>query len=121
MSNPNRQKGYSFEKEATDYFRDNGFKQAARTRSGSDKDRGDISGVGSWVIQCKNRKNVALPAWWRETEEQAKNHYTRNYCLLIKRWRKPISDAYAVVPFRLFVKLLRENRELKRELRRMKV
>lgn len=120
MSNPGRRKGYSFEKEAVDYLRENGFKQAARTRSGSDKDRGDISGVGTWVIQCKNRKTISLPAWWRETEEQAENHSSRNYCLLIKQQRKRISDAYAVVPFRLLVKLLRENRELKRELRRMK-
>jgi len=33
----------------------------------------DLEGVPGWAIECKNHATITIPAWWRQTVDQAHN------------------------------------------------
>jgi hypothetical protein len=68
-----RAKGTGAETAVVNYLRDNGWPHAERRALGGAKDRGDIAGVVSTVIEVKNCARMELAQWVDEAEVEAGN------------------------------------------------
>ncbi len=69
MSRKSRDKGAAWERAVANWLKTHGFPNAARRGVGySDY---DIIGVPGVAIECKNAETLSVPAWWRQTLEQA--------------------------------------------------
>lgn len=77
--NPSKQKGTAFETLIQRYLNEQWDENIERLTLSGSKDRGDIGnfriGSGHLVAwELKNRTQIALPAWIREAQEEAKNY-----------------------------------------------
>jgi Holliday junction resolvase len=105
-----RRKGSQFERSVVGYLRDNGFPQAARTLAGASDDRGDISGVGNCVLECKCAARIDLAGWLAEARLEAENAGLPRFAVVAKRRGvADVAESYAVVPLWLLAELLREE------------
>lgn len=103
-----RQKGTAFETLIVDYLRDHGFPYAERRALHGTNDKGDITGTGPLVWECKNHKTLALSEWMRETEIERDNATADVGVLVVKRrGYGQAADQYAVLPLAVLVALLK--------------
>jgi hypothetical protein len=87
MTSPQARKGRRAELVVAEYLRTAGFPHAEPTRrSGWTTDRGDIDGLGpELVIEVKDCKQWAIPAWLRELQDEIANADASNGVLIVKR------------------------------------
>lgn len=113
MTNPQKRKGSSFERDIVGYFNDQGF-TVERTRAGWTDDRGDIHGLshrvlGNFTIECKNQKALDLAGWLKELErERAANGGGLGAVVHKKRGYSEGEEQYATLPLWMLVQLLKE-------------
>jgi hypothetical protein len=103
-------KGSRFEVAVVNWLRDNGYPQAARTLAGASEDRGDISGVGHCVLECKCAARIDLAGWLAEARLEAENAGLPRFAVIAKRRGiADVAESYAVLPLWLLAELLREG------------
>ena len=104
--NRSKQKGTAFESEVVTYLQEHGHPTAERRALTGSQDRGDISGVPNWTLECKNRKALDFAGAVDEAAIEAINAKTPFFAAIVKRPRKNIRDAYAVMPYFQLVALI---------------
>lgn len=76
MSSYNKVKGSKFETDVMKYLRKLGHFAERLAKAGS-SDEGDIVCMiagETYILECKNRKKLNLPAFWDEAQVEAKNY-----------------------------------------------
>lgn len=68
-----KRKGTSAETALVGYLRNHGFPNAERRALSGINDKGDISGTGDLVWECKNQKSYKLSEWMREAQVESAN------------------------------------------------
>lgn len=104
-----RQKGTLHETNVVAFLRDNGFPYAERRALNGQFDKGDITGCGPLVFECKNHKELAFAEWLRETEVERVNANADFGIVVAKRrgvW--DAGESYAVVTLDAMVRLLKQ-------------
>jgi hypothetical protein len=104
-----RQKGTLHETNVVSFLRDNGFPYAERRALHGALDKGDVTGTGPLVWECKNHKELALSEWLRETEVERVNA-NADFGIVVAK-RRGVWDAgqsYAVVTLDAMVRLLKQ-------------
>ena len=106
-------KGTSWEVRVRDFLRLHGHPNAERLPSEGAKDRGDISGVPGWVVECKNHRAVDLAGWCDEAEKEAMAAHVYRWAVVFPRKAHQTRKAYAVIPLWLLADLMTrpENKE----------
>ena len=61
-------------------------------------DKGDIAGVPGWVIECKDHGAITLSEYMDQAEKAAARAGVNRFVAVVKRRRKGIEKAYAVLP-----------------------
>ena len=107
MSNPSKRKGSQFESDVVAYLAEHGFPLAERRVTRGAKDAGDIAGVPGWCLELKATKQLNLASAIDEARLEAKNARAEHFAAIVKRPRKPISEAYVVVPLAEFLEVMR--------------
>lgn len=109
MANPQKAKGSSAERAVVDYLRGHGFPHAERRLAGFSKDRGDIAGVPSVVVEVKSCARTDLAGWVAEAEVERANDNARFGVVWHKRrGRGSAADWYVTMTGEQFVALLRQ-------------
>jgi hypothetical protein len=109
-----RAKGFTFERAVADVFRAGGFEHAERRPPEGVRDRGDISGVPQFVIECKAAQRLELAQWLAEAEIEREHAGTRYAAVVVKRRQAAIERGYFLMELRDAVRLLHELEEAKR-------
>lgn len=76
MSTYNKVKGSKFETDVMKYIRSLGHFAERLAKAGA-SDEGDIVTLiagDTYILECKNRKKLDLPAFWDEAQVEAKNY-----------------------------------------------
>jgi hypothetical protein len=105
-----RAKGTAFETSVVQYLRDTGqFPYAERRVLHGTYDKGDITGTGAIVWECKNHKQLRLSEWLVETETERVNANADIGILVVKRkgYGNP-AEQYAVLRLEHIVALLKQ-------------
>lgn len=104
-----RGKGTSFETLIVRYLQTKGWVHAERRALHGNLDKGDITGTGPLVWECKNHKALDLSGWLKETEQERVNAKADHGILVVKRrsYGEP-GDQYAVMRLEDLTKLLKE-------------
>lgn len=105
MANPNKSKGTRWESAVRDYLNEQwgdgnvAGLRAYRPAQEGFRDTGDIHGVSPFVIQAKDWKDVtaALRVGLDGAVQQAANAGEEYGVNVVKRARKPVGEAYAVM------------------------
>ena len=105
--NRSKRIGTDHEVKTVEYLKNNGFPLAERRAQEGQNDRGDVAGT-PYIWECKNLKSIDLATGMTELEKEVVNAGVRFGFLIVKRRRKSIGDAYAVMSFRQLVELLKE-------------
>lgn len=124
MSNPRKAKGTKWETETRDYA---GKVLGDRTKvyrpaQEGFADTGDLHGLSPFVAQTKNWKNwqAAIREGLDGVVKQAR-HAGESYGVnVVKRARKPVSDAYAVMRYADWLAFYRDYLDLQREVERLR-
>jgi hypothetical protein len=108
MSTPQKRKGTAFESAVRDYLNDAWHIPAYRPAQTGYRDVGDLHGVSPFILQCKNYANLAdaLRDGVDGALVQRSNAGEKYGAAVIKRPRKPVADAYVVMPLSEFGQLL---------------
>jgi hypothetical protein len=105
----NKQKGTTFETQVVEALKANGFPHAERRALHGTADKGDITGTGPLVWECKNHKEIKLSEWLTETEQERFNALADHGILVVKRRGKGDAlKSYAVMELGQLITLLRE-------------
>jgi Holliday junction resolvase len=109
MSNPQKAKGSSAERDVVNWLKINGFPYAERRIAGAHLDKGDIAGVNGVVIEVKNHKRIDLSAWVKELEVEIKNDKAWTGAVIHKRERKgDVGEWYVTMPAKIWIELIRK-------------
>jgi Holliday junction resolvase len=76
VSSYNKQKGSKFETDVMKHLRKLGHFAERLAKAGAN-DEGDIVTIiagQTYILECKNRKSLNLPAFWDEAQVEAKNY-----------------------------------------------
>jgi Holliday junction resolvase len=76
LSSYNKAKGSKWEVDIMKYLRSLGHFAERLAKAGSN-DEGDIVTIiagQTYILECKNRKKIDLPAFWDEAQVEAKNY-----------------------------------------------
>jgi Holliday junction resolvase len=105
MSSYNKVKGSKFETDVMKYLRKLGHFAERLAKAGS-SDEGDIVTVvagQTYILECKNRKKIDLPAFWDEARAEARNYAKARGIsvnplafVIVKRKNKGIEDAWVI-------------------------
>lgn len=119
MSHPSKVKGTRWESAVRDWFNSLGFDVVRPALHGS-VDKGDLFGVPGWTIQCKDTARLDLAGAVDDAIEQARNARTAFAVAIVKRRRRGVGDAYAVMTLAQWATLLSSPavREFMREVAR---
>ena len=104
-----RQKGTSFETAIVGWLKEHGFPYAERRALHGTFDKGDITGTGPLVWECKNHKTLAISEWLVETEDERQNA-AADYGILVAKRRGHADPAqqYAILPLHQLAALLKQ-------------
>lgn len=109
MVNKPKIRGTRWESAIVAYLRENGWPHAERRTLTGGKDRGDIAGVVSVVIEAKDCKAITLASFLDEANTEAANDNADLGVAWIKRRGKASpADGYVVMDGATFVGLLEE-------------
>jgi hypothetical protein len=112
MTSSQARKGSQFERDTVAYFRANGHPHVERHYgAGRPDDVGDIDGIPSWTIECKNHNAMNLAGWCDEAEHERQNGRRRFAAVIFKRRGRPTSDAYVLLDLATFAALLANDDE----------
>lgn len=106
--NKSKRKGTAWESAIVEYLK-TWFPWVERRALSGSSDKGDIAGIPGVVIEAKDAQRHELAAWMDETEAERKNANASIGLLVIKRRRKKVEDAYAVMTLRQAVELIRDE------------
>ena len=105
MSSYNKVKGSKFETDVMKYLRKLGHFAERLAKAGSN-DEGDIVTIiagQTYILECKNRKSLNLPAFWDEAQVEAKNYAkargmvaTPPAFVIVKRRQHGIEKAWVI-------------------------
>ena len=105
MSSYNKAKGSKFETDVMKYLRKLGHFAERLAKAGAN-DEGDIVTIiagQTYILECKNRKTMNLPAFWDEAQVEAKNYAKARGLVveppafvIVKRRRGSIEDAWVI-------------------------
>ena len=99
--------GTSWEFAIVDYLREQGWPDVERRARTGARDRGDISGLPAFCVECKNASRLELAAWITEAKAEALNARQPYGIVWAKRKGRPApADAYVVMDGGTFVDLL---------------
>ena len=104
--NKSKRIGTDFEVKCVAFLKEHGFDAERRAQAGR-LDKGDIR-FDPYIAECKATQAIALAEGMNELESEIANAGVNFGFLLIKRRRKSIGDAYAVMSLRQLVALLKE-------------
>lgn len=109
MSTYNKVKGSKFETDVMKYIRSLGHFAERLAKAGS-SDEGDIVTViagSTYILECKNRKKIDLPAFWSEAKKEAENYAKARgqvvappAFVVVKRRNASIEDAWVIQPLK---------------------
>ncbi|NBT79096.1 MAG: hypothetical protein EBT04_11705 [Betaproteobacteria bacterium] len=105
-----RAKGTAAETAVVNYLKANGFPDADRSPLRGVLDKGDVTGIRNVVIEIKNHRTYAIPAWLRELEVEATNAQASKAFLVVKPngvGASRVGDWWAVLPLWRMAELLR--------------
>lgn len=103
--NSAKRKGTQFEVDVVQFLRTHNH-DARRNPPAGRNDIGDIGGL-RWTLELKATKRIDLAGGMNEAEKEAERNHTRRYALIVKRSRRPIGEAYVVMPLKVFVEIAR--------------
>ena len=105
MSSYNKAKGSKFETDIMKYLRKLGHFAERLAKAGA-SDEGDIVTIiagQTYILECKNRKKIDLPAFWDEAQVETKNYAKARGLsveppafVIVKRRNKGIEDAWVI-------------------------
>jgi hypothetical protein len=107
VSNPNGARGARYERAVADLFQAAGFMWADRKAKRGPRDRGDVTGIEDWTLECKDWEKINLAGFVDEATIEAANAGTPWFAAIIKRRRKNVRDSYVVMPLWLFIELVK--------------
>lgn len=104
-----RAKGTAFETLVVRWLREHGFPYAERRALHGTLDKGDITGCGPLVFECKAKKAHDFSGWLKETEIERHNANADYGILVVKRTGYGDgADQYAVMRLADMVDLLKK-------------
>ncbi len=105
----NRGRGTAFETLVVRFLQSKGWIHAERRALHGTLDKGDITGTGPLVWECKNHKTLDISGWLKETEQERQNAKADHGILVVKRrsYGEP-SDQYAIMRLDDLCNLLKE-------------
>lgn len=104
-----RSKGTNFETLVVRFLREVGFPYAERRALHGNLDKGDVTGCGPLVFECKAAKRHELSAWLQETEQERVNANADYGILVVKRQGVGVgAGQYAVMTLVDMAKLLKQ-------------
>lgn len=108
MANPSKQKGTRFERQVADYLNERLPFHVDRMPLHGVLDKGDISGVPGWALECKNVKEWSskLSKFVREAEAEAVNLGVPFGVAVVSARGKAVDDSYVVMSLRQFAAML---------------
>ena len=112
MSTYNKVKGSKFETDVMKYLRSPGHFAERLAKAGA-SDEGDIVTIiagQTYILECKNRKKVDLPQFWKEAEKEAQNYAKARGLpgsppafVIVKRRNASIEQAWVVQPLEKWI------------------
>ena len=109
MSTPSKRKGSAWELAIAKYLVEQGWKFAERRIAGATLDKGDIYGIIGCVIEAKNEKRINLSGYLKELEVEIRNANAATGVVMVKKkGTTDVGEAYAVMPIKEWVKLMKE-------------
>lgn len=107
--NPSKRRGTAWESAIVDYAQANGAPHAERRALNGAKDRGDVAGIPSVVIEAKDEAKHDLAGWANETERERINDGAAIGLTWIKRRGKASpGEGYVLMRGDIAWRLLRE-------------
>lgn len=109
MSNPNKQRGTSWETVVVNFLNECGL-NAKRTGSAA-ADMGDIH-AGEWTVEAKAEKTIDLPGYLRQLADAVERRqawedaYAFKSAVVVKNRRHSVKDGYAVMALENFRALM---------------
>ena len=107
MSTYNKVKGSKFETDVMKFIRKLGHFAERLAKAGA-SDEGDIVAIiagQTYILECKNRKKIDLPAFWKEAQVEAKNYAKARgqvvappAFVIVKRRNASVEDAWVIQP-----------------------
>lgn len=79
-------------------------------RLGAPSDRGDVSGLPGWLLECKDTKRHELSVWLDEAKREAEPVGVLP-ALVVKRARRPTGQAFVVMELETFARLIETGAE----------
>jgi len=106
----NKVKGTQFERALADYLNSEGAfgGHVERAPRWGSADKGDLVGTGRFCVEAKNCKTIDLSGFMNEAEVETKNAGKDWPLVIVKRRRRPVSDAYCVLPLWALAEIVRE-------------
>jgi hypothetical protein len=106
---PGKKRGTSFETLIVRFLQTAGFPYAERRALHGNLDKGDITGCGPLVFECKAAKRFELSAWLQETEQERINANADYGILVVKRQGVGTGEGqYAIMRMEEMVRLLKQ-------------
>lgn len=104
-----KQKGTAAETAVVKYLKEHGFPYAERRALHGVNDKGDITGCGPVVFEVKDHGTLKLSEWVSELKEEMSNADAETGTVVAKkRGTMKVEDWYAIMPFSVLVKLLKD-------------
>lgn len=109
MTHPSARKGSIFEREVVGFLQGHGFPHIERAYgAGRPADVGDLDGTPGLCWELKNCSRLELAAWVDEAQTERRHARARFGIVVAKRRRKPVADAYALMPLAQLAQILIE-------------
>jgi Holliday junction resolvase len=112
MSKYNKVKGTKFETDVLKFLRSLGHFAERLAKAGS-SDEGDIVAIiagQTYILECKNRKKIDLPAFWNEAVKESENYAKARgqvvappAFVVVKRRNASIADAWVIQPLEKWI------------------
>ena len=107
MTHPSKAKGSRWESAVRDFLADRLGVRVERVPAGASLDRGDLTGVDGWAVECKDVARLDLAGWMDEATAEAGNVGVGVWpVVVLKRRRKPVADGYVVMPLWVWAEVL---------------
>jgi len=107
LTTPQKRKGTAWENVVANFLSEY-WPTIERRQAGNQKDKGDLMGVPFTVFECKDHATLKLSEWTDHLFEQMEHAGAFRGVVIVKRKRRPVSEAYAVMPLVLYRELLAE-------------
>lgn len=99
-------KGLKGENDVVDHYIKNGLPCERRVKHGKN-DKGDVLVYThpNYVVEVKNCKTMKLAEWVEELKTEVINADATDGVLVVKRPRKPVGEAYAIMTLDMYLSL----------------